>query len=233
MSAEFLCDPLQLNYSHLKLGKTGRGRSNMVRLFRNKNPIQLKTDIVKSVYGAQLNTFKKDKEEFYMDITTDDEEFYDAISQLDSLIVSQIAQNLSLFDIKDSWNEEEIRHEFFGIKRNVTTSGKTCTIRLQLPKNDVGQFDFHVFDKNKCEISVDKDNVTSIISRNVLCKVIFELDRVWFFQNRFGIVCKLRQLKLEECNMSDVESCDTGISEVSYDTTNTLNSEIGGYLFID
>lgn len=226
MSAEFLCDPLELNHSHLKLGKTGRGRSSMVKLFRNKTPIQLKTDIVKCVYGAQLNTFKKDKEDFYMDITSDNKDFCDAITKLDSQIVSHIAQNLSLFDVKDSWSEEEIRHEFFGIKRSSKDAG-VCTIRLQL-----GHFDFHVFDKDKCEIPVDKDNITSIITRNTLCKVIFELDRVWFFQNRFGIVCKLRQLKLEDTCDNDTCDNDTNNSDDSCDGLPALPEKVG-YLFVD
>jgi hypothetical protein len=236
MSAEFLCDPLELNCAHLKLGKIGRGRGSMVRLFRNKTPIQLKTDVVKSVYGAQLNTFKKDKDEFYMDITSNNDNFCDAISQIDSQIVSQIAQNLSLFDAS-GWNEDEIRKEFFGIKRNSFGSG--CTIRLQLPKNDLGQFDFHVFDKDKCEISLDKDNVTTIIGRDTVCKVIFELDRVWFFQNRFGIVCKLRQLKLEDAPKvidyaidDDDEDCDTASSGCYSSTSNDASTK-EGYLFVD
>lgn len=218
MSAEFLCDPLDINMSSLKLGKTGRGRSSMVRLFRNKTPIQFKTGVMQSVYGVQENAFKKD--DYYIDLTTTDSQFIDAINAVDSELITHISENLSLFDVQESLTREDISSSFLGINR----TPNAFTIRLQMP----GTFDFHVFDKNKCEMKIDKENIASIIPRNTRCKVIFELDRVWYFQNRFGIVCKLRQLKLEE---DEEESTLSGNVSDASDAGDASEPET--YLFID
>lgn len=54
----------------------------------------------------------------------------------------------------------------------------------------------------KKEIKVNPDNISNVIPRNSLCKVIFNLDRIWYFNDRFGIICKLKQMKLEETPQS-------------------------------
>lgn len=191
MSLDLLCDPISIDLSQIKVGSVkGKWKRNDVKVFRDKKEIQLKTGLMTSVYGAQLNSYKKD--EHYMDLTTTDTEFIRALNSLDNKILEEIGNSLNLFESSAGINISN--ENFTGIVRNKNP----FTIRVILSKNDLGNFDWALFDNNKQEIKVTPGNVCEILKRNTLCKVIFNLDRIWYFQDRFGIICKLKQLKLEE-----------------------------------
>lgn len=217
MTSEYLCDPLTIDLDDLKLGVLkgkGRGRG-MVKLFNNKKPIQLKTDVMQSSWGVQLNSFKKD--EYYIDLSCENQSFMDALKQIDEKLIDEIGSNLSLFEVNEPLTVDDVKKNFLGILK---MGNGTPYIRLQLPKNEVGGFDFHIFDENRCEMDFDFGNVRDILKRNVSCKVIFELERVWYFQNRFGIVCKLKQLKLETemvnvMDVSDASELSVGVNVIS------------------
>jgi hypothetical protein len=192
MSLDLLCDPVDLNLDAIKLGsiKPKGSRRSEVRVFNNKKEIQLKTGVMKSVYGAQMNSYKKD--EHYIELTTTDQIFIDSILALDQKIVEELGNcDGNLFGQIDSKTPKE---NFMGIAR----VKNPFTIRLILSKDANGFFDWSLFDHDKKELKVTSDNVLQVIPKGTLCKVIFSLDRVWYFQDRFGIICKLKQMKLEK-----------------------------------
>ena len=193
MSLDLLCDPVSIDLDTIKLGSVkGKWKKSDVKVFKDKKEIQLKTGIMETKYGIQMNSYKKD--EHYIDLTTNNDSFVNAILKLDEKIVDELVSSLNLFGENISLSKDQIKNSFMGIAK----SKSPFNIRLILPKNDLGNFDWSLFDSNKKEIKVTSENVTEFVPKNSLCKVIFNLDRIWYFQERFGIICKLKQLKLED-----------------------------------
>lgn len=194
MSVHLLCEPSEVDLESVKLGSVkGKWKKNDVKVFADKKEIQFKTCIMETKYGVQMNSYKKD--EHYLDLTTTDQQFIASIQKLDDHIVDQISNSLNLFDVGQIMlKADQIKKSFMGIAK----SQSPFNIRLILPKNDLGNFDWALFDNNKKEIKMTPETVSDFIPKNTLCKVIFTLDRVWYFQERFGIICKLKQMKLED-----------------------------------
>lgn len=190
MTSELLFDPVSINLDTVKLGSVkGKWKKNDVKVFSDKKEVQFKTCIMETKYGVQMNSYKKD--EHYVDLTTTDSSFIKAITDFDDHLVEQISNSPGLFETNVGLTQ--IKNSFMGIAK----SRSPFNIRLILPKNDLGNFDWALFDSNKKEIKVTPENVSNFIPKNTMCKVIFTLDRVWYFNERFGIICKLKQMKLE------------------------------------
>lgn len=94
-------------------------------------------------YGAQMNSYKKD--EHYIDLTTSDTSFINAICKLDDKIIDEISNSLDLFDKSISFSKDQIKTSFMGIAKTKLP----FNIRLILPKNELGNFDWSLFDCNK------------------------------------------------------------------------------------
>ena len=148
-------------------------------------------------FGVQINKFKtySDFTEYYIDfsvIQEENKEFMEVLKEIETKIKSLIVEQ-KMFS-EDSL--EEINVKFTSMLKE--NDGYPPLFKLNLPRKASGYFDFTVFNDDKEAVAITDSNIQDVLSKGNLCKVVFEIDKIWFFKDKYGITLKLNQLRLSK-----------------------------------
>jgi ASC-1-like (ASCH) protein len=194
--------------------KLGRSK-NCAKLFYEKKRMLFKTGKIKMPFGVQVNKFKtySDFTEYYIDfsIGQGNDEFEKLIGSVEEIVRSQLSNQKVLSDE----TVEVIEEKFNSIlKKN---DEYPPLLKVNLPRKGSGQFDFTVFDKEKEVIEVNDANIQDVFAKGGFCKIVFEVDRIWNYKERYGMTVKLNQLRVCEGvhNSRESETRDTLQSQVT------------------
>ncbi len=218
MSHINLCD---LDVSKLKLAKSGRN----IKIMYNKEPLQLVTGKLYTPFGVKLNSNNYSPFSVcHIDCSLNQSQseismkYRECLEKLDEKIIELIQENLTLFNTGNmNYKSEDIPNIYSSILRENKTYPKL--MKITLPRDSKGNFDCVIFDENKEKIPITEENVEEVLCKGKIFKVIMEVGRLWYFNNRFGITWHLKQLKFTE-------------TPIIMEDTNKNNSEIYGNLMI-
>lgn len=173
----------EIDYSNLILGKSGK----VTKLLYNKNNLKLFTPKMQVM-------FLKNVEKEWLN--------YNEYS-VECFLVDQ--HEKTKFTLFDNELERTIKRE------NKTDYGELIyfplmkpnenypqLIKIILPRDQYGNFETVVFDKDKNKILLTEDNIEQVLLRGVVFKGVIECIKVWNFNGKFGSIWKLCQLKLSE-----------------------------------
>lgn len=187
----------------LKLGKSKKS----VNIYHGKQRLFFRTGKMRMPFGVQINKFKtySDFTEYYIDFSVNEEEnveFIEMLKEMEKKIKTLLVDQ-KIFS-EDSL--EEINQKFTCILKE--KEGYSPLFKVNLPRKNSGHFDFNVFDSEKEMLTVSDANIQDILSKGNFCKIIFEIDKIWYFKERYGVTLKLNQLRLckKEDNVTKVES---------------------------
>lgn len=180
-----------INDDKLKLGKSKRN----VNVYHGKQRLFFRTGKLKMPFGVQINKFKtySDFTEYYIDfsvIDSENKEFLELFKEMEKKIKELLVDQKMLSE--DSL--EEVEKKFTGILKE--NEGYQPLFKVNIPRKSNGHFDFSVFDPEKELVSVTDSNIQDVLSKGSFCKIVFEIDKIWYFKERYGITLKLNQLRL-------------------------------------
>lgn len=205
----------------LKLGKTKRN----INIYHGKQRLFFRSGKLRMPFGVQINKFKtySDFTEYYIDfslIESENEEFISLLKEMETRIKTLLAdQKLLSEDTLD-----EITPKFTSILKE--NDGYPPLFKVNIPRKSSGHFDFTVFDQEKEIISISDSNIQDVLSKGSFCKIVFEIDKIWYFKERYGITLKLNQLRLCKKDEREIESKDgNNISEGSGSTLDKQDSD--------
>lgn len=193
---------LELDLSKLDLGKSGR----TIKLLYNKQPLQLVTPKVYSPFGVKVNN--NDYSNFtncHIDcslsqmMTQNSINVAKALDALDNKITELIKIKSNLFkDIADvdlSADVSTYYSPFFRPNKNYPK-----LMKISLPRDKNGNFDFVLFDENKNKVPVDDSNIEETLCKGISFKGIIECSKVWYYRGKFGTTWNLVQSRFSPKN---------------------------------
>lgn len=200
----------------LKLGKSKRN----VNIYHGKQRLFFRTGKLKMPFGVQINKFKtySDFTEYYVDfsiIESENAEFMEMVKEMEDQIKNLLVDQKILSE--DSL--EEVSKKFNGMCKE--NDGYPPLLKINLPRKSSGHFDFTVFDSEKEQITITDSNIQEVLSKGSFSKIIFEVDKIWFFKDRYGITLKLNQLRL--CKRDEDES--KGVYEFKSEEKDSTDQE--------
>ena len=78
-------------------------------------------------------------------------------------------------------------------------------MKIALPRDTKGNFEFVVFNENKEKVSITDSNIEEVLCKGKIFKGIVECGKVWYYNGRFGTTWNLKQMKFVEQNTSDIK----------------------------
>lgn len=200
--------------SNFRLGNVKKA----TKLLYDKESTFLKTPKLYLPFGAKINKFKtySSFDEYYLDCSVSDEEseesvaFYKLISEIESTVVSLIEKDNGV--LFKNFHGPVMLNSLFKKQDNYKP-----LIKLSLPRNTNGEFNCEFFDQEKNALVVSDSNVQELLSRGANFRAIIELDRVWFFNDKFGITLKLKQLKFSKEQVKQTETSTPKFTKLTQD----------------
>ena len=183
-------DLLKLNFDNLMLAKSGR----VIKLIQNKQPLNLSTETLYLPFGVskfkkQWSAFEEYSVDCYVNDSNNNTEYVSKLTDFNDHLFNLSKSNLQLFGLHPS--VEVTNSPFY---RNNKTYPKL--LKLQLPRDQNGNFTTQFFDENSQRIIVNEQNIETILSKKILFKSIITCSKVWAYQNKIGSVWNITQLKL-------------------------------------
>lgn len=207
----------ELSNVSLKLGKA----RTVVKLYNtNKKQLQFKSPEQFTIpFGASIDKFKTytSYNEYYMECSVSDE-FKEFFNKFEGNIYPLIEKNVDLFDKIELSNvtEETIKKAW---KSPIRTNEYGHLFHIKLPRNNVGDFDFTVWDQDSKILYVDDSNISTVLKRFTKFTAVVRISKIWGYKEQYGMILNLEQLKL-------------GKPEPERET-NTKSVEAEEYLFLD
>jgi hypothetical protein len=82
-------------------------------------------------------------------------------------------------------------------------------LKINLPRDRYGNFDFVVFDQDSNKVMITEDNVNEIFCKKRTFKCIMECARIWEFNGKIGSVWNAVQVKYYDTPVNDEVSIDS------------------------
>lgn len=214
----------ELDVTQVKLAKKGRA----IRLMYNKEPLQLVTGLLYTPFGVRVtpNSYS-DYATCTLDCSLNQSKsevsvkYSDSLVKLDAKVIELIEQSENLFNVgNDNVDFADIKSCYSPILRDNKTYPKL--IKIALPRDSNGNFDFVIFNEKKEKVPLDDDNIIEVLSKGNIFKAIIECGKVWYYKGKFGITWNLKQLKFVE---NTIETKPTNIASNSemYETVMLLD----------
>lgn len=191
-------DIKNINFEELKLAKAGRA----VKLIYQKEPLQFCTSALYTPFGTKsVNKEWSNFTEYSIDCSlnqaTSDSaiEFKTFMEKLDIAIFQLVKENKHLFvnartpSIPDEVGYTKIMRE---------NGSYPKLVKLQLPRDKHGNFETCMFDESKEKIKVSEQNVSELLCKGKSFKCIIECSKVWYYNEKFGSIWNINQLKFSE-----------------------------------
>lgn len=178
----------------LSVGKT----RNTIKLYTGspKKQLMIDTPVIRLPFGASIDTFKTftSHNVYYLQASVDDA-FVEEWNDFTEKMIEVVDSNRDTFDTDLSL--DEIRS---GFKNCLKSNDRGHLLKLNLPRDRLGDFNFHVFDQSKTKLNVDDSNITSILGKGTFCKALLKISKMWSFKdkNMFGFTLDVFQLKLSD-----------------------------------
>lgn len=195
----------------LKLGKSKRN----VNLYHGKQRLFFRSGKLKAPFGVQINKFKTDSDftEYYIDFSVDKNENKDLVDVITTM-EGKIKEHLVEQQMFNEDSLDELAPKFNSILKE--NSGYNPLLKMNIPRKSSGHFDFTVFDKNKEVVHITDANIQDVLFKGVFCKIIFEIDKIWYFKDKYGVTLKVNQIRL----------CDDKTKELSDNDSNSAEEDI-------
>lgn len=206
----------ELDLSLLKIAKSGRN----IKLVYNKEPLQLVTGKMYTPFGVKVNTnnyssFTNCQLDCSLNQSSSESSIQYAcgLEALDSKIMELLKESEGLFNLgNSSINTDEIENIYAPILKPNKTYPKL--IKIMLPRDTKGNFEFVVFDKSgKSKVAITDSNIEEVLCKGIIFKGIIECSKMWYYNGRFGTTWNLKQMKFCDQNTSET-NMNTGNPEV-------------------
>ena len=204
---------LDLDLTKLDLGKSGRA----IKLLYNKQPLQLVTSKMYTPFGVKI--YNNDYSSFtncHLDCSLNggqgQDEVSSALDALDNKIVELIKGKSNLF--KDAVNidfDDDISTYYSPFLRPNKNYPKL--MKISLPRDKNGNFDFVLFSENKEKVPVDDKNIEDIFCKGTSFKGIIECSKLWYYKGKFGSTWNLVQLRFSPKGVNVDEDTEGQSSE--------------------
>ena len=214
---------LDIDLSKLDLGKSGRN----IKLLYNRQPLQLVTSKMYTPFGVKV--YNNDYSSFtncHLDCSLNQgqDEILLALAALDNRIIELIKSKSNLF--KDAINiefDDDVSTYYSPFLRPNKNYPKL--MKISLPRDKNGNFDFVLFSENKDKVPVDDKNIEDIFCKGTSFKGIIECSKLWYYKGKFGSTWNLVQLRFSPkgINVDDdaEEQSSESIKMANY-TTNMM-----------
>lgn len=189
---------LEIDLDELHIGKSGR----MVKLLYKKQPLQLVTGKLYTPFGVKIN--KNDYSEFttcHLDCSLNQSQsetsvkYREALEKLDARIIELIRESKGSFNPRDFDTVDVEGDRFYSpMLRENKTYPKL--MKISLPRDKNGNFDFVIFDEDKQKIPVNDKNIEEVLSKGKVFKGILECNKIWLYKGRIGSTWNLVQMRL-------------------------------------
>lgn len=202
-----MIDLANYNIEDFKLGKSGRA----VKLFYNKEPLQICTSILYTPFGVKsINKEWSNFTEYNIDCSLNQSSsdisinFKEFIDKLNVIIVKLVNENKSLF-VKsgDLFNDNFTYSPILRENKNYPK-----LMKLQLTRDKNGNFETFIFNEKKEKVSINENNIETILTKGKTFKTIIECVKIWYFDGKVGSIWKISQLKFCENSYKSTEDPD-------------------------
>lgn len=203
-----------LNLNSLKLAKVGR----VIKLISDKQQFNLKTGSLYmpfnvSKFKKQWSNFEEYSVDCYVDSSLNEPVKF---TELNDKIFDLVKENNQLFNNPDV--DTLTNSPFY---RDNKTFPKL--LKLQLPRDNNGNFTTQFFDENGDILIIDENNIETILTKKTTFKAIITCSKVWVYQNKVGSIWNILQIKLTKNNQENNEEENNELSDGS---TGSVNSNI-------
>jgi hypothetical protein len=200
-----------LNFNSLKLAKVGR----VIKLISDKQQFNLKTGSLYmpfnvSKFKKQWSNFEEYSVDCYVDSSLNEPVKF---TELNDKIFSLVKENTQLFNNIDI--EILTNSPFY---RDNKTFPKL--LKLQLPRDNNGNFTTQFFDENGEIIIIDENNIETILNKKTTFKAILTCSKVWVYGNKVGSIWNVLQIKLTKNNQEKNEELSDELSDESVKSDN-------------
>jgi hypothetical protein len=194
-----------LDLTKLKIGKSGR----TVKLLYDGNPLQLVTSKMYAPFGVKVNN--SDYSHFtncHLDSSLNQSnsaaslEIKQVFSSFDEKIVELIKESQSSFNPKDI-NDIDFDGDDFYSPMFKGKSNYPKLMKISLPRDKNGNFDFVIFDENKQKVPITDSNIETVLSKGKVFKSIIECSKVWTYKGKIGTTWNLIQMRLTESKQNE------------------------------
>jgi hypothetical protein len=217
-----------ISITDLDLNKLQMGKSNRtIKLLYNNAPLQLVTSKMYTPFGVKVNN--SDYSHFtncHLDSSLNQSNSESSLKvkemflQLDNKIIELIKDNIGLFNQKDTndINLDNNENTFYSpiFKGN---SNYPKLMKISLPRDKNGNFDFVIFDENKEKVPVTDKNIETILAKGKIFKAILECSKVWIYKGKIGTTWNLVQMRFVARN----DASDPDPDEVDNSNSNIKN----------
>ena len=189
----------ELDISKLRIGKSGK----TVKIFYGKDILQIVTGKMYSPFGVRVNPSN------YSNWTTcnidcslnqSDSElsiaYKTTLENLDKRIKELISESANLFDKASPELFNDIDSFYSPVLRENKTYPKL--IKISLPRDSKGNFEFVIFDENKEKVQLNDNNITEVLCKGKIFKSILECTKIWYYNGRFGTTWNLKQMRFTQ-----------------------------------
>jgi hypothetical protein len=181
---------LELDFDKLKIGKSGR----TIKIIYDGNPLQLVTTKMNAPFGVKI--FNNDYSHFtncHLDcsISETNLKIKEAYQMLDDKI-----KELIINSNDKAFNEINFEDPTFYSSMFKGNSNYPKLMKVSLPRDKNGNFDFVIFDDNKDKVKITDSTIESILGKRTVFKSIIECNKIWCFKGKVGITWNLVQMRL-------------------------------------
>jgi hypothetical protein len=180
-----------------QLAKSGRA----VKLLYNKEPVQVCTSTLTSPFGVKSNEKEwSNFTEYSIDCSVNNVNsesattFKTFLETLDVEMEKLLRKNIGMFPNVNISDDSEIAYSPI-YKGN---GDYPKLIKLQLPRDKLGNFESFIFDSSKNKIKLTDDNIAEILAKRKYFKCIIECSKVWHYNGRIGSIWNIVQLRFSD-----------------------------------
>jgi hypothetical protein len=187
-----------IDLSQLKIAKSGR----FVKLMYGKEPLQLAMGKLYSPFGVKVNPNNYSQfDTCVIDCSLNQSQseisiaYRNSIEALDKRIVELISENVNMFNTGNDHIDFD-ENIYSPILRENKTYPKL--MKINLPRDNKGNFDLVVFNKNTEKVPLNDNNITTVLRKGTVFKSIIECTKMWYFKGRFGTTWNLKQMLIDD-----------------------------------
>lgn len=191
-----------LDVSNIFIAKSGRSVKLLTKNAEGKLvPVQITTSKMYTPFGVkidsnQYSSFTNCSVSCSLDKSTTIVQ-KNKIEELEKKIVSLIKDSMDLFPKEtQSITFDDTDSFYCPLLRGNSSYPKL--MKLSLPRDKNGNFDFFVFGENKEKIPITDSNIEDVLFKGACFRGIIECSKLWYYNGRIGSTWNVVQLRLEK-----------------------------------
>jgi hypothetical protein len=191
-----------INYNNLILAKSGKATKLLYDDTENKtkNNLKIFTPKLQVMFSKSVDKEWAKFSEFSIDCYIHDDDKISEFEEFDENLQNKIkSENKSLYGDLDY---------FPFLKPN---KDYPKLIKMIFPRDSQGNFETVFFDKDKNKILLTESNILDLFSRGTVFKGVVECVKIWCFNNKFGTIWNLSQLRISTSPPPKIEEPETDL----------------------